>query len=199
MITCYISLQISNKTSIDWYNFVRDICAQYFIDHPSVIGGPGIEVEIDESKFGKRKYNRGRQVDGHWVFGGIERVSGECFLVEVQQRDANTLLPQIAQYIRPGSIVYSDEWSSYNQLSASTGLRHLTVNHSLHFVDPNTGAHTQGVEAMWSSCKRMLREERTMHSKLFTTYLPEYMWRRRFGGPTTFSNILLHIAEQYPQ
>ena len=59
------------------------------------------------------------------------------------------------QYIRPGSIVYSDEWSSYNQLSASTGLRHLTVNHSLHFV----GAHTQGVEAMWSSCKRMLREE----------------------------------------
>ena len=87
---------------------VRDIYAQYFIDHPSVIRGPGIEVEIDESKFGKRKYNRGRQVDGHWVFGGIERVSGECFL-EVQQRGANTLFPLIAQYIRPGSIVYSDE------------------------------------------------------------------------------------------
>ena len=82
-------------------------------------------------------------------------MSEECFLVEVQQRDANTLLLRITQYIRPGSIVYSDEWSSYNQISASTGLRHLTVNHSLHFVDPNTGAHTQGVE-------RMLREERTI-------------------------------------
>ena len=70
-----------------------------------MIGRPGIEVEIDESKFGRRKYNRGRQVDGHWVFGGIESVSGECFLVEVQQRDANTLRPLIAQYIRPGSIV----------------------------------------------------------------------------------------------
>ena len=46
-------------------------------------------------------------MDGHWGFGGIERVSGECFLVEVQQRDANTLLPLIAQFIRPGSIVYS--------------------------------------------------------------------------------------------
>ena len=57
---------------------MRDICKQYFIDHPSVIGygGPGIEVEIHESKFGKRKYNRGRQVIGHKVFGGIERVSG---------------------------------------------------------------------------------------------------------------------------
>ena len=104
-------------------------------------------------------------------------MSGECFLVEVQQRDADTLLPLIAQYIRPGSIVYSNEWSSYNQLSATTG---LTVSHSLHFVDPISGAHTQGVEAMWSSCKRMLREERTMHSKLFVTYLPEFMWRRRF-------------------
>ena len=49
-----------------------------------MIGGPGVEVEIDESKFGKRKYNRGRQVEGHWVFGGVERVTGECFMVEVE-------------------------------------------------------------------------------------------------------------------
>ena len=43
-------------TAVDWYNFVRDICAQHFIDNPVQIGGQGIEVEIDESKFGKRKY-----------------------------------------------------------------------------------------------------------------------------------------------
>ena len=96
-------MQISSRTAVDWYNFIRDVCAQHFISHPAVIGGPGIEVEIDESKFGKRKYNRGRLADGHWVFGGIERVSGECFLVEVQKRDAGTLLPliaaQVASYI----------------------------------------------------------------------------------------------------
>ena len=57
-----------------------------------VIGGPGKEVEIDESKFGKRKYNRGRVVDGHWVFGGMERGSGDSFMVEVPRRDAATLL-----------------------------------------------------------------------------------------------------------
>ena len=57
------------------------MCAQYFVSHPAVIGGQGVEVEIDESKFGKRKYNRGRVVDGHWVFGGMERTTGECFLV----------------------------------------------------------------------------------------------------------------------
>ena len=46
---------------------------------------------------------------------------------------------------------------------------------------------------MWSSCKRMLREERTIHSKLITTYLP--------GGDVleALHNLLLHIADQYPQ
>ena len=58
---------------MDWYNFVRDICEEYFLflAHPAVIGGPGVEVEI----------KIGRVVDGHWVFGGIERGSRECFLV----------------------------------------------------------------------------------------------------------------------
>ena len=173
--------QVAAQTAVDWYNFIRDICAQYFIDHPAIIGGPGVEVEIDESKFGKRKYNRGRQVEGHWVFGGTERITGECFLVEVEHRDAATLIPLIQHHIR-------DEWKSYTSITATTGMLHETVNHSLHFVDPTTGAHTQGVEAMWSSCKRLMREERTMHSKLFDTYLPEFMWRRRFNGPETFSN-----------
>ncbi|KAI8373361.1 hypothetical protein BD560DRAFT_489266 [Blakeslea trispora] len=35
--------------------------------------GNPIIVEIDESKFGKRKYNRGHRVDGVWVVGGVER------------------------------------------------------------------------------------------------------------------------------
>ena len=41
--------------------------------NPKKIGGPGFIVEIDEAKFGKWKYNRGRVVDGNWVLGGIYR------------------------------------------------------------------------------------------------------------------------------
>ena len=52
---------------MDWYNFVRDICEEYFLAHPAVIGRPGVEVEIDESKFGKRKYNRGQSCG--WTLG----------------------------------------------------------------------------------------------------------------------------------
>ena len=64
------------------------------------------------------------------------RGSGECFLVEVEKRDAATLLPLIYQHVRPGSAVLSDEMSSFNQLTAITGNTHLAVNHSLHFVTP---------------------------------------------------------------
>ena len=60
----------SSTTVVDWYNFHRDVCAQYFIDHPVKGGGIKI-VEVNESKFWRREYNRGRYQDGHWVFGGV--------------------------------------------------------------------------------------------------------------------------------
>ena len=66
----------------------------------------------------------------------VKRMTGECFLVEVQQRDAATLLPIVQNFVRPGSIVYSDEWAAYNQLAATAACQHQTVNHSIHFVDP---------------------------------------------------------------
>ena len=103
----------------------------------------------------KLKYNRGRVVDGHWVFGGMERGSGDSFMVEVPHCDAATLLPIIVTNVRPGTIVCSDEWATYSQLSATAGAVHWTVNQSLHFVDPDTGTHTHSVEGMWSACKRI--------------------------------------------
>ena len=131
------------------------------------------------------------KTDGHWVFGGIERGSEIAFWWRWRSDSL------IYQHVRPGSTFLSDEWSSYSQLTAITGNTHLAVNHSLHFVDPTTGAHTQSVEGMWNCCKRMMREEKVMNSSLFETYLPEFMWRKRFGGPIAFENILKHIAHHY--
>lgn len=54
---------------------------------PSVIGEPGIIVEIDESKFGKFKYNRGHKVDVVWAFGIVERTpERRIVLVKVDDR-----------------------------------------------------------------------------------------------------------------
>ncbi|CAF1140742.1 unnamed protein product, partial [Didymodactylos carnosus] len=60
-----------------------------------LIGGVGHIVEIDESSWTKRKYNRGRAIGNQWVFGGTDRDTGECFAVTVDRRDAATLLPII--------------------------------------------------------------------------------------------------------
>ena len=46
----------------------------------------------------------GRYTEGHWVFGGVQRLTSQAFLVEMEQRDARTLLPIIQQFIRPGSM-----------------------------------------------------------------------------------------------
>ena len=64
---------------VDWYNFAREVCDEIIQRESEKIGVDGKEVQIDESKFGKRIYHRGKRVDGVWVFGGIERQSKKCF------------------------------------------------------------------------------------------------------------------------
>ena len=63
-------LGLSKKTVIEWSHFFRESCFTTVMDKSEMIGGNGIKVEIDQSKFGKRKYYRGQRVEGQWVFGG---------------------------------------------------------------------------------------------------------------------------------
>ena len=74
---------------------MRDICGEYFLRHPAVIGGVGHIVEIDESAWAKCKYNQGCVVSTRLAFGGADRDTGECFAVLVERRHAATPLPII--------------------------------------------------------------------------------------------------------
>ncbi|XP_017466934.1 PREDICTED: uncharacterized protein LOC108359533 [Rhagoletis zephyria] len=112
------------------------------------IGGVGSIVEIDESKFGRRKYHRGHAVEGQWVFGGVERGTNKCFLVPVEKRDKETLLAVIKNWILPNTTIVSDFWKAYDCLS-DEGYVHFKVN----FKDPETQQHTNTIEGLWRHVK----------------------------------------------
>jgi len=53
------SKKILNATVCNYYShFCCQLAANMIDDSKAKIGGPGIEVEVDESKFAKRKYHR---------------------------------------------------------------------------------------------------------------------------------------------
>lgn len=142
-----------------------------------MVGGPGIIVEIDESKIAKRKYHKGHHVEGAWVFGGIERTEQKkVFITEVADRTAETLLDAISRFIRPGSIIYSDMWRGYTGISDELGLEHFSVNHSVEFVDSETGVHTNTIEATWCGLKLLIPKRN--RTKGIENHLWEYVWRK---------------------
>ena len=68
----------------------------------------------------------------------------------VDQRDAATLLPIIRDHVLPGTTIWSDMWAAYNGIRALPGVAgHDRVNHSIQFVNPVSGAHTNMIESYW--------------------------------------------------
>jgi transposase-like protein len=115
-------------------------------------------------------------MDGKWVFGGIERITGRCFFKVVPDRSKECLLSVINEFILPGTTIVSDYWKSYDCLY-DEGFGHIRVNHSLHFKDPETGAHTNKIEGTWSAIKRGLNSNKTKDGLDY--YLAEYVWRKK--------------------
>ncbi len=79
--TIALSMTTHNPNTISQYfGFFRQLVADALNEEDWTIGGDGIIVEVDESKFGKRKHNRGHHIEGAWVIGGIERTAEKSTL-----------------------------------------------------------------------------------------------------------------------
>ncbi|KAG1044320.1 hypothetical protein G6F43_011469 [Rhizopus delemar] len=142
--TIYSGLSIHYKVIAQLY---RDLIVVFESDllrhNPIMLGGPGVDhVQIDESKFGKRKYHRGHRVEGVWVLGVVEAIAlgtsrvmtvsqengatetrlvpqfkaGRRFLCTVPNRNVRTLIPIIRKYVVPGTTIRTDGWRAYSGL-----------------------------------------------------------------------------------
>ena len=170
----------------------QDVCPEMYTYEGVQIGGDMVDVEIDESAFGKRKYNRGHYVETKWVFGGVEvlrdeygrKKAGKFFAVVVEDRKRETLEAVIKKFIKPNSVIISDSWKAYDKIEdiPGYGYVHYQVNHSKNYVDPTSGACTNTIEAKWGGLKKAIPRQGFRADHVLQEYLAEQMWRNSNKG-----------------
>ena len=189
-------LRLTNKTVIEWSTFLRECCISTIIDASEAIGGNSVEVEIDESKFGKRKYHRGHRVEGQWVFCGGEKYDkSKSFMIPVANRKVATLEKLIKKWIKPGSIIHSDCLKAYSKLS-QMGYTHVTVNHSKEFMNLETAACTNAIESEWRHAKLSMPRY-GVHKGLHAGYSAEFMWRRKYHNSNKLLQLIRDVNTSY--
>ena len=78
-------------------------------------------------------------------------------------------------------------------------IAHMVVNHSIHFVNPVTGVHTNSVESYWNRVKRKLKHMKGCHRHQLPLYLDEFMWMEPAGEEQMhLNNMCANISTQYP-
>lgn len=114
------------------------------------------------------------------------------------QRDQETLINLIKKHVAPGSEIHTDCWKGYINLS-DHGYTHKTVNHSVEFVNSDTGAHTQNIEASWRWMRRQLSRGGVNQENL-ADHMCEFLWRRRVHklNIDPFQQLLDDIKKFYP-
>nr|XP_049701791.1 uncharacterized protein LOC126055654 [Helicoverpa armigera] len=155
---------LSSATINDWFNHCREAVVSYQKNKKALagkIGGLGKIVQIDENKFGKRKYNKGRRIEGHWILGMIQDGS-EDLRLEVcpdNLRSTEILVPLIQKHVAEGTIIHTD-WRAYDCLG-DHGYIHHKMNHS-HPDNPfvaEDGTHMQRIETQWRVLKRFFSKD----------------------------------------
>ena len=126
----------------------------------SKMGGPGSEVEVDESFIGGKARNmhlseRKRRITGTGtedktaVMGILER-GGKIRTSMVPSRRKRVLQDEVRKHVTAGTALYSDALLSYEGLA--TDYAHKVVDHAVQYVDGRV--HTNGLENFWSLLKR---------------------------------------------
>jgi transposase-like protein len=151
------ALNVTQKTA--WFMLHRIRLTQQG-KNGGKLGGPGQEVEADETMIGGKarnmhqgKRNKARQLDnfGKAIVSAVLERHGEVRAKVIPNRRKKAVQGHVREHVEAGSTVYTDELLSYDGL---TDYAHQVINHAEEYVRGNV--HTNGMENFWSLLKRGL-------------------------------------------
>lgn len=177
-------LGVTYKTAWRMFHLIRhQLMGQ---DETPLVG----EVEADETYVGGRPRlkDRPRNEDGALrrgpragadrkqpVFGAVER-GGKVRATVVPNVTGATLGAHMEEFVLPESVVFTDEYSGYNEVGTKYA-EHHRIKHAAHiYVEGDV--HTQTIEGFWSLLKRGISGSyHSVSVKYLQSYVDEYAWR----------------------
>jgi len=163
-------------------------------------GYPTIVQELGRSgRRNRLKGARGRgtlEAEKPPIFGMIQR-SGELIIQMLPNVQQKTIQPLIQQHVKPGTLIYTDEYNIYFRLK-TWGYAHKTVNHSQgEYARDEDGdgfheVHTNTIEGVWSLLRSWLRPHRGISQEKLPLYLAffEFVHNVRKRGKALLSSLL---------
>jgi transposase-like protein len=158
------ALGITQKSAWFILHRIRQVLKEGgFGKRTKVGGGPGSEVEVDESFIGGKSINmhkarriRYEQMGGHHgktiVQGFLDRDARRIRATVIPNVKRDILQNEVLKNVKYGSAVYTDDAVGYDKLHYR--FVHDVVNHSITYVKGRV--HTNGLENFWSLLKRNL-------------------------------------------
>lgn len=181
-------LKLNYKTIQSRFMQFRKRIADYCNQEARKLNG---ELEIDESYFGgKRKGNRGRGAANKTIVFGILERKGKVHTVIVQDVSAKTLMSEIENKTKKGSVFYTDGWKSYASLHQFG--KHNIIDHDKELVDNNHN-HINGIEGFWSFAKERFHKYHGIDKQNYPFYVKEMEFRFNHRNESVF-NLLLDIC-----
>jgi hypothetical protein len=189
-------LGVTYKTAWRMFNKIRN---ELMADDTGPLSG---DVEADEASVdGKpRKRMRPREA-AQWrersratVFAAVER-GGRVKATVLPSRRGPALNRQLIEWVRPESLIITDEWPAYSGLHRHF-LAHSRVVHSAgEYVRGST--HTNTVEGFFGNLKTGIRGNyKKVSHRWLQGYLNEFTWRynHRADGRAMFVTLLIRAA-----
>ena len=139
---------------------------------------------------------RGRGAAGKVAVFGLLKRGGKVYTAIIPDAKTETLLPIIREKVEPDSLVYTDNFRSYNALDVSE-FHHLRINHSELFADQRNLIN--GIENFWNQAKRHLRRFNGIKKENFHWFLKECEWRFNGGNHQMLLKQLKYWVKQSQQ